>query len=46
MRYVHRFEMELLLEEAGFTVEEVLGDYDQSLFYAESPRMIFIARKK
>lgn len=46
MRYVHRFEMTILLEEAGFEVEEILGEYDQSLFYAESPRMIFIARRK
>ncbi len=45
MRYVHRFEMELLLTDAGFIVQEVLGDYDQSPFCAESPRMIFIAQK-
>lgn len=45
MRYVHRFEMELLLTGAGFSVMEILGDYDQSLFYAESPRMIFLAQK-
>ncbi len=45
MRYLHRFEMTLLLEAAGFAVEEILGDYDQSPFYAESPRMIFVARK-
>jgi len=45
MRYVHRFEMELLLADAGFTIAEILGDYDQSLFYAESPRMIFLAQK-
>ncbi len=45
MRYLHRFEMSLLLEGAGFSVDEILGDYDQSLFYAESPRMIFVARK-
>lgn len=45
MRYLHRFEMTLLLEGTGFSVEEILGDYDQSPFYAESPRMIFVARK-
>ncbi len=45
MRYVHRFEMELLLKGAGFAVKEIMGDYDQSLFYAESPRMIFLAEK-
>ncbi len=46
MRYIHRFEMELLLNGAGFSVVEILGDYDQSLFYAESPRMIFLAQKQ
>jgi len=46
MRYLHRFEMELLLSNAGFEIFEILGDYDGSEFYAESPRMIFIARKK
>lgn len=45
MRYLHRFEMELLLTNAGFELLEILGDYDGSEFYAESPRMIFIARK-
>jgi len=46
MRYLHRFEMTLLLQATGFTVEEILGDYDQAPFYAESPRMIFVARKE
>lgn len=46
MRYLHRFEMELLLKNAGFELLEILGDYDGSEFYAESPRMIFIAQKK
>ena len=46
MRYLHRFEMELLLANAGFEVLEILGDYDGSEFYAESPRMIFIAQKE
>jgi len=45
MRYVHRFEMELLLQAAGFDVEIIFGDYDMSLFYDESPRIILVARK-
>ena len=46
MRYLHRFEMELLLSNAGFELLEILGDYDGSEFYAESPRIIFVAHKK
>jgi ubiquinone/menaquinone biosynthesis C-methylase UbiE len=45
LRYLHRFEMELLLRNAGFTLVNILGDYDLSSFTDESPRMIFIAQK-
>jgi len=45
LRYLHRFEMELLLKSVGFQLEDILGDYDLSPFQAESPRMIFIAKK-
>ena len=45
LRYLHRFEMELLLRNAGFTLIDIFGDYDLSSFTDESPRMIFIARK-
>lgn len=38
-----RNEMELLLEQAGFGVKDVYGDYDFSPYEHESPRMIFIA---
>lgn len=38
-----RREMELLLEQAGFSVKEVYGDYDLGPYERESPRMIFIA---
>lgn len=44
LRYLHRFEMTLLLTMAGFRSEEILGNYDLSPFDAESPRMIFIAK--
>jgi ubiquinone/menaquinone biosynthesis C-methylase UbiE len=46
LRYVHRYEMLLLLEQAGFQITETLGDYDGSPFFDESPRMIFIAQKR
>ncbi len=45
-RYTYRFEAEHLLERAGFTVEAVLGDYEeQSQFYSDSNAMVFLARR-
>ena len=41
-----RAEMELLLEQAGFVVKAVYGDYDLSSYHLESPRMICIAEVK
>lgn len=38
-----RNEAELLLEQAGFTVKDVHGDYDMSRYEHDSPRMIFVA---
>ncbi|GAC1424298.1 MAG: class I SAM-dependent methyltransferase [Ktedonobacteraceae bacterium] len=37
-----RSEMELLLEQAGFTVKDVYGDYDLGPCLLDSPRMIFV----
>lgn len=45
IRYVFRFEMELLLEKAGLAVEDIFGFYDKSEFKHDSRRMIFVARK-
>jgi len=39
-------EVELLLEEAGFAINDVFGDYELSPFEHESPRMIFIAQAR
>jgi cyclopropane fatty-acyl-phospholipid synthase-like methyltransferase len=39
-------EVELLLEEAGFEINDVYGDYELSPFEHESPRMIFIAQAR
>lgn len=36
----------LLLEQAGFAVDEVCGDFDGSPYRADSERLIFIARKR
>jgi hypothetical protein len=41
-----RSEMELLLEQAGFGIKEVYGDYTMSPATLESPRMIFIAEAR
>lgn len=45
IRYVFRYEMEMLLEKAGFKVEEIFGYYDKREFTHNSKRMIFVARK-
>jgi SAM-dependent methyltransferase len=45
-RYTYRFEAEHLLERAGFTIEAVLGDYqEQSPFHSDSNVMVFLARR-
>lgn len=41
-----RNEIELLLEEAGFGITDVYGDYELSPFEHDSPRMIFIAEAR
>ncbi len=45
LRFFYRFEMELLLQQAGFLVETIFGDYDMHPFDEGSPRMIFVARR-
>jgi SAM-dependent methyltransferase len=44
MRYVHRYEMELLLRVAGYSLEAVYGSYELEPFESNSERMIFVAR--
>lgn len=45
LRYFHRFEMALLLTQAGFHVQEILGGYDMSPYDDQSERLIFLAQK-
>jgi SAM-dependent methyltransferase len=45
LRYIWRFEAELLLEQAGFVVEDVFGDWDLAPFDSASERLILVARK-
>jgi SAM-dependent methyltransferase len=44
MRFVHRFEMELLLRAGGYSLEAIYGSYDLEPFESDSERMIFVAR--
>ncbi len=41
-----RSEMELLLEQAGFVVKDVYGDYELAPYQLDSPRMISVAEAK
>jgi SAM-dependent methyltransferase len=45
LRFVYRYEMELLLRVAGFNVETIYGGYDLEPFHSHSQKMIFVARK-
>ncbi|MFN2245059.1 MAG: class I SAM-dependent DNA methyltransferase [Anaerolineae bacterium] len=45
LRYVFRYELELLLRHAGFEVEAVYGSYDLDPFSADSEKLIAIARQ-
>lgn len=44
MRFVYRYEMELLLRLAGYSLEAVYGSYDLEPFDSDSEKMIFVAR--
>ena len=44
LRYVWRFEAELLLDKAGFELEAVYGDWDMSPYAGDGERMILVAR--
>ncbi len=46
MRYLFRYEAEHLLERAGFRVEAVYGDYDQSAFGSKYPGELILVAKK
>ncbi|MGQ9786656.1 MAG: class I SAM-dependent methyltransferase [Anaerolineae bacterium] len=45
LRIVFRFEMELLLRLAGFSLEALYGSYQLEPFESHSERMIFVARR-
>jgi SAM-dependent methyltransferase len=46
MRYIHRFELALLLDAAGFVLDDLLGGYDLGPFEADSLHLIAVARPR
>ena len=45
VRYLFRYELELLLRHAGFEVEAIYGSYDLDDFSGDSDKMIAVARR-
>ncbi|MBN1889856.1 MAG: class I SAM-dependent methyltransferase [Thermoflexales bacterium] len=45
LRYVYRFELELLLDKAGFTLEALYGSYELDPFTGDSERLLAVARR-
>lgn len=46
LRYVYRFELELLLDKAGFQVEAMYGSYQLEPFCGESEHLLAVARRE
>jgi SAM-dependent methyltransferase len=44
LRFVYRYEMELLLHATGYSLEAVYGSYELEPFDSSSEKMIFVAR--
>lgn len=45
-RLLFRYEMQLLLEEAGFRIRDLYGGFDLEAYRSASPHMIFVAEKR
>ena len=45
LRYLFRYELELLLRHAGFEVEAIYGSYELDQFSGESEKLIAVARR-
>lgn len=45
LRYTYRFEMELLLDKAGFSIAEFYGSHDFEEYDATSNKLIFVCRR-
>jgi SAM-dependent methyltransferase len=46
LRYLWRFEAELLLDTAGYELEAIYGDWNGSDYGSDSERMILVARRR
>lgn len=46
LRYVHRYEMQHLLERTGFEVESLAGGFTDEAFEEGSPEMVWVARRR
>lgn len=46
LRYVWRYEAELLLDKAGFALEALYGDWNLGPFQSDSENMIIVARRR
>lgn len=46
MRYVHRNELESMLNQAGLKAEWVVGDFDGSELNTDSPKIVVTARRQ
>jgi len=46
LRFLFRFEAELLLEATGFRLRALYGDYDLGAYHASSPRLILVAETR
>ena len=45
VRYFYRFELELLLRQAGFEVEAIYGSWDLEMFSSDSDKLFAVARR-
>jgi hypothetical protein len=45
LRYLYRYELELLLLHTGFRVRHLYGSYDLDPYTADSPNLIALAEK-
>ena len=45
IHYFNCFELQLLLEQAGFTVKNLWGDHERQPLVSQSINMIFVAQK-
>ena len=46
IRYLFRFELELLLRHSGFEIEAIYGSYDLDEYSGDSPKMIAVASRQ